>query len=280
VYETNEDGSYKLDENNEKIPKYYTYELVCETEGSAPNGRFGTLIPITFVDNLTHAQLTSVLIYGEDEEETEPYRSRIFSHIQQSPIDGNVAQYNEWLNEYPEGGIGKYNVTPCWNGKNTVKLSILNTKNKAASGELFKDVQNYFDPPTDTINDDTADSTYPQGRGMGNGKAPIGAIITVDTVTEIPLVINCQLKLKEGYTSPVGVQEAVESYLNSIALNKTTVGYMPISAEIYNAESVEDVVSLTITVDGEELDATATGSITLGENEIAVLDTENSVWGV
>lgn len=261
--------------------QYYEFELVCETAGTEPNGYLGDIVPITYIPNISHAKLTEVLIYGEDEEDTEAYRYRLLLHIKQPPINGNVWQYNEWLNEYH--GIGKFKTIPCWNGVNTVKLTILNSENKRASDELIQEVQRYFDPPTSPINDNLVDETYPQGRGMGNGQAPIGAIVTVDTVNEVPVVVNCKVVLKDGYTTPVGVEDAVNNYLKSIVLNKTNIAYMPISAEIYNAESVADVVSLTISVGGVVMDSKATpfiDSVTIGDSDIAVLDTENSVWGV
>ena len=173
----------------------YVFELVCETSGSEPNGYLGDLTPITFVSNLTQARLTSVLVYGEDEEETEAFRYRLQIHVKKPPVNGNVSQYDEWLSEYD--GVGKYRTIPCWNGVNTVKLLILNSENKSANNELITQVQNYFDPPTSTINDNVSDVTYPQGRGMGNGQAPIGAIVTVDTITEVPVVINCTLEEME-----------------------------------------------------------------------------------
>ena len=270
----------KLSDPTNENP-YYVFELVCETEGSAPNDCLGDLTPITFVENLSYSKLTAVITYGEDEEETEAYRYRLQIHAKKPPINGNIAQYEEWLNEYD--GIGKYKIKPCWNGINTVKLTILNSKNRKASDEFITEVQNYFDPPSATINDDSTSEEYPQGRGMGNGQALIGSIVTVDTVTEVPVVVNCQLKLKEGYSSPVGVQEAVEKYLDSIVLDKTSVGYMPMSAGIYNAESVEDVISLTITVNGTIMDTDTVpfiDSVNIGVDEIAVLDVENSVWSV
>lgn len=260
---------------------YYTFELVCETAGSEPNAYLGDLTPITFVSKLSHAKLTSVLIYGEDEEDTEAFRYRLQVHVKKPPVNGNVSQYDEWLSEYD--GVGKYRTLACWNGVNTVKLLILNSEDKAASEELITQVQNYFDPPTATINDDVTDSTYPQGRGMGNGQAPIGAIVTVDTITEIPVVINCKLVLNDNYTSATSAQKAVEEYLNDIVLNNTTIAYMPIAAVIYNDESVKDITSLTITVNGSVMDTSVTPfvpSVTIGDNEIAVLDTENSVWSV
>lgn len=261
--------------------QYYTFELICETSGSEPNDYLGDLTPITFVNNLSYAKLTSVLIYGEDEEDTEAFRYRLQVHVKNPPVNGNISQYEGLLAEYD--GIGKYRVVPCWNGCNTVKLLILNSEEKGASKELIGQVQEYFDPPTSPINDDLSDASYPQGRGMGNGQAPIGAIVTVDTITEIPVIINCKLALKDGYSSPVGVQEAIEEYFKSIVLSKTTISYMAISAEIYNVECVEDIVSLTISVNGTVMDVNTSPfvpSVTIADNEIAVLDTVNSVWSV
>lgn len=270
----------KLSDPTDDIP-YYIFELVCETEGSEPNGHFGTLTPITYISQLKYAELKSIIIPGEDEEDTEAYRYRLQVHIKNPPAGGNISQYNEWLDEYD--GIGKYRVIPCWNGVNTVKLMILNAENKQADDVFLEAVQEYFDPPTTTINDDSSDATYPQGRGMGNGVAPIGSIVTVDTVTEVPVKIVCNLKLKNGYTSPVGVVEAVQNYLESIALVKKSIAYMPIFVAIYNAECVEDIVSLSITVKGTVMDtdaATFVDSVAIEDNEIAVLDIVNSVWSV
>lgn len=260
---------------------YYTCELICETAGSEPNSYLGDLTPITYVGNISHAKLTSVLIYGEDEEDTEAFRYRLQTHVKKPPINGNVSQYDEWLSEY--GGIGKYRVIPCWNGVNTVKLLILNSENKAASEEFITQVQNYFDPPNSVIEDSTGDPTYPQGRGMGNGKAPIGSIVTVDTIHEVPVIINCVVTLNNGYASTITAQKAVEEYLNSISLNSNVIAYMPIAAVIYNDESVKDVVSLSISVNGTVMDTNLSrfvSSVTIGDDEIGVLDTVNSVWSV
>lgn len=256
---------------------YYVFKLVCETEGAEPNNYFGTLTPITFVgSNLSHAELISVIIPGEDEEETESYRYRLQTHLKNPPIDGNVNQYASWLDEFD--GIGKYKVVPCWNGLNTVKLIILDANNTKATDELITEVQNHFDPPTEEINDDVTSEEYPQGRGMGNGKAPIGAIVTVNTVTEADVVIDCTLTLKDGYTTIVGVSEAIEKYLKSIIFDKTNISYMALSAEIYKTECVSDVLNLSITVGGKTVPIA--GSITLGEDEIAVLNTELSTWTI
>lgn len=270
----------KLSDPTEDNP-YYTFELVCETAGSEPNSYLGDLTPVSFIANLSHSKLTSVLIYGEDEEDTEAYRYRILLHIKEPPINGNVWQYNEWLNEYD--GVGKYKTIPCWNGRNTVKLTILNSENKTASSELIKEVQNYFDPPAATIDDDTSNATYPQGRGMGNGQAPIGAIVTVNTCTEVPVSVFCELTLNEGYSSPLGVEDGVCAYLNSLILENNVVAYMPIFAAIYNAECVKDVKRLLVNVGGTVMDLNSNPfipSVELGDDDVAVFDAENSTWSV
>lgn len=263
-YKTNEDGSYKTDENGENIPISYVYAVICETAGSEPNAYLGDLTQITYVPNLTYAKLTSILTYGEDEEDTEAYRYRLQVHCNNAPIGGNVAQYNEWLDEYP--GIGHYKVTPLWNGANTVKLTILSPENTSASEELIKQVQNDFDPITSP--------------GMGDGLAPIGAVVTVDTCTEVNIVLDCQVRMKEGYTTADTVKKAVDEYIKSLVLTTDKIAYLPISAAIYNAEGVSEVVSLTVYVGsyGElTIDSLATNPhITLAENEIPMYDIDDT----
>ena len=278
--------------------QYYTFELVCETAGSEPNDYFdnhklpitnneGTvtgygldLTPITNISNLRHAKLVSIGPRGEDEEDTEVYRYRIQTSMKNPAIGGNVAQYKAWLDEYD--GVGSYKIVPCWNGVNTVKLIVLDTNNQPISDSKFlTDIQTAFDPPTGTISDNKAESSYPQGRGMGNGYAPIGSVVTVITPTAVPVKVTCQLAVKDGVNPQEDVKKAVDAYLKSIAFEKKSVDYMAISAEIYNVDGVEDINSLSITVKGTKMEIVNNQlipSVTLGDEEVAVLD-ENSVWG-
>lgn len=240
----------------------YFYRLRCETAGSEPNISIGNLTPISNVPTgLTLARITECLIMGEDEASDEYINEYYNSFVNNDYGDGNLAQYELWCQNYT--GIGNYRVLPLWNGVNTVKVSILAVDNTAAAEDLISEFQNYLDPPTATINDTTTDPTYPQGRGMGNGVAPIGAIVTVNTATEKPLTILCTGVLKEGYSEATGAEEAIVEYLSSIAYEKSAVSYMSIGAAILSAESVDSIVSLTI--NGETTD------ITLADNEIGVL---------
>ena len=45
-----------------------SHQVTCETPGAAANNYGGTLIPVEYVQGLTHAELVELLIPGEDEE--------------------------------------------------------------------------------------------------------------------------------------------------------------------------------------------------------------------
>ena len=46
-------------------------QVTCEQPGAAGNEYLGDVIPVEYVMGLTTAKLTRVLIYGEDDEDTE-----------------------------------------------------------------------------------------------------------------------------------------------------------------------------------------------------------------
>lgn len=257
--------NYIVIEPNISVPNtakpYYVSVVQCETMGEAPNPYRGTLTPISYIAGLNHAELTDVKTYGEYDEDTESLRERFFLWVNSFGNDGNVHFYASHLENLDD--VGKYKIEPLWNGANTVRLRILNSNNTAANADLIKEVQDHFDPNSE---------------GMGNGVAPIGAIVTVDTVSEVPVTINCSVKLNDGYSEAVGLEESVAQFFQELALEKYTVEYMPIYAIIYNNEAVDSIESLTVTVNGNDL--SSSDAVTLTEDQIPVLDTDGSVWSV
>lgn len=242
------------DETDDDGNTLYAYRMQCETTGSGPNGLTGNLTPIDYTNgDLTVAQLTECLIPGEDETPDEDIVDYYMNFVNDSIVDGNVKQYEEWCDEFP--GIGKSKIFPLWNGDNTVKVSILDAENNVASSTLIDDFQEYLDPNV---------------TGMGDGVAPIGAFVTVSTATPKTINVTCKVKLKEGYTDPSAINDTITAHFKDISYEKTVVSYMTLGAAILDAESVDFITNLT--VNG------GTADIPLGDEEIPVLGTTN--WTV
>lgn len=230
------------------------YYLQCESLGEIGNNGSGLLVPINYVQGLeTATLLPDVSIYGEEEEDTEALRQRYFDTLPSMTLDGNIAQYSKWCRTY--AGIGNFKIFPEWDGKNTVKVSILSSENTVASQLLIDSFQEYLDPKA------KADDEH--GEGLGMGKAPIGAVVTVSTATEVTIDVHALIAFRSGFTAPIGLEDELRDYINSLNYVKNIVSYVGISAIIQNNYSVD--VALEITVNGDK------ENVNLGEETIAKL---------
>ena len=233
---------------------YHAYRMVVETVGTEANSNKGDLMPITSSPaGLEYAKLVECLIEGEDYAPIEDIKNSYSSHVNGTKTDGNVAQYENWCATY--AGIGNYKIIPLWNGKNTVKVSILSVSNRRASEELIAEFQEYLDPNCE---------------GMGNGVAPIGAFVTVSTATEVPISVTANVILKEGFSDTSVIDKAISDYFAEIAYQKSVLSYMKLGAIIQDAEGVDFITNLVI--DGY------TEDISFGEEEIPTLGNTN--WTV
>ena len=176
------------------------YQVECEEAGGKGNQYFGDMIPIEYIDGLETAQLTELLIPGEDEEDTEDLRVRYFSSFETKPYGGNKKDYIEKTNAI--AGVGSTKVTPLWDGGGTVKLTILNSEFSKASSILIDTVQEIIDPTKD---------------GLGLGVTPIGHIVTVDTVEEITVNVSTTITFDDGY-SFVSLQSQIQSVIEEYLL--------------------------------------------------------------
>jgi len=170
----------------------FDYMMQCEAKGTEGNKHFGSLIPIDYIDGLTSAELTEVLIPGEDDEEVESLRSRYFQSFDTKPYGGNKQDYIQKTNAI--SGVGSTKVTPIWDGGGTVKLTILDSSFNKASNSLIDIVQTEVDPVVNS--------------GKGVGIAPIGHVVTVDTVDEVTINISTTITLDEGYSWGILSDEA------------------------------------------------------------------------
>lgn len=213
------------------------YKMQCETIGNIGNKNFGDLIPIDYIQGLESANLTELLIPGEDEEDTEVFRKRYFDSFESKAYGGNVDDYLNKTNAI--AGVGSTKVTPIWNGGGTVKLTILNSEFNKASSELIQSVQNIIDPTQD---------------GHGVGLAPIGHVVTVDTVEEIEVNVSTSITFDEGYSFDGQKQKIIDTiseYLLEIRkdwANQTNsiVRIAQVESRIMNIEGVIDISNTKI----------------------------------
>ncbi len=214
------------------------FKLECETPGSEGNQQFGTLIPIDYIEGLTSAKLTELLIPGEDEEDTESLRERYFNSLESQSFGGNIADYKEKTKQLP--GVGGVKVYPVWNGGGTVKLVIIDSTYNVPSSTLIDAVQTAVDPI--------------QNQGKGVGFAPIGHVVTVEGVSATTININTNITYQEGWTwadiEPY-VHKAIDDYFFELASsweneNNLIVRISQIETRILNIAGVVDIENTTI----------------------------------
>ena len=214
------------------------YRLECETAGEAGNESSGILVPVDYVDGLETATLTELLIPGEDEEETEAFRKRYFNSLNAQAFGGNVADYQEKVNSLQ--GVGGVNVYPVWNGGGTVKLVVITSQYTKPTQELLDFVKNEIDPEEQS--------------GTGVGLAPIGHVVTVAGVEEVPIDVAMQITFQEGYTWEDIQSEAgdrLEEYLLELRKawsdsKELVVRISQMETRILNLTGVLDVTRTTI----------------------------------
>lgn len=234
---------------------FYYYQLTAETPGTIGNEYTGPILPITSIPGLTSAEITDILIPGDDTETDDELRQRLITALNERPFGGNIASYRSYV--LGLDGVGAVQVYPTWNGGGTVKLSVLGADFLPASSELVENVQNAVDPPPN--------------QGLGLGMAPIGAQVTVVAPTELTVNVAATLTLASGYQ--IGqvqqpIEDAIEAYLLTVRqawatnTSSTSVVY---EANVYLARvtaaivGVEGVVNATnVTLNGGTADLTLT----------------------
>ena len=225
------------------------YELTCETAGEAGNNYTGTVIPIEYVDGLETCKIISILVPGEDEEDTEVFRQRYLDSLNAQAFGGNRIDYIEKVNAIP--GVGGVKVYRAWNsdlkpanmipptgtdtwinGLSDVPEAVktwLDTVYAAAKNNMFTVggtvklviINSTFTVPSETLVDQVQTAVDPlQNAGEGVGIAPIGHVVKVEGVNEETVDLSFALYYQRGWTwDDVSgyVTEAIEGYFKELA---------------------------------------------------------------
>ncbi|MCM3789416.1 baseplate J/gp47 family protein [Domibacillus indicus] len=128
---------------------------------------------------------------GRDRESDESLLQRWKNAAQLPRRSGNKLDYDAWAQEVI--GVGTVKPIPLWDGDGTVKLIIADIEGRPATAEMINAVQTYIDPYQD---------------GMGDGKAPVGAIVTVESSVDKLIDAAAKVVLMPGAT----MQQVIDSF--------------------------------------------------------------------
>ncbi len=240
----------------------YTYKAMCEETGTGPNNLTGELIAIDHVDALEKAEITEVLINGEEDESRDALYARYLASFTSESFGGNIAQYKQYINAI--AGIGGCKVQPVWNGAGTVKVVAISSEYGACSEYLVQQIQNAACPT----------------QGSGYGFAPIDHDVTVVSVDAVKVNVTAKLSYMSGYSWSSlkdTVTAKISEYLKSLATvwadgdpsTKTTVYVAKLQAAVLDVPGVVDITETQLNG--------ATGNLILNWDQIPVVGEVSTV---
>lgn len=180
-----------------------------------------TEIPIT-ITGITSVINDEPIEGGSNAETNDEYRERILQRVQNPPSSGNKSDYERWAKEVD--GVKGAKVIPLWDGPGTVKIIIYGDNGTAVDNKIIQNAKTHIDP-TD---------------GKGEGKAPIGATVTIVTVTNKVLNITIiGLETTTLENTKTNIENNIKKYLQGIKPGET-VKLKECEAIITKTEGVSD----------------------------------------
>ncbi len=249
-------NAYLKVESNCEVPvgtrftlKDYTYivteklgtnlsKVMCETLGTEANSVLGKLTPINYVEGLTEAVMTEVLIPARDDEDVDSLRARYIDSFGIKPYGGNKIDYLNMLEQVD--GVYSAKIIRGGNGPGTVVIIILDNELKSGSEELSSSVKEVLDP----LGFD----------GEGVGLAPVGHTVSVVNVNEVPIDIEIHVEsLYENENDTLqSINNSVSKYFDVLkkSWHKENIGLILrvsyLQHYILQDSNIIDVLSLSL----------------------------------
>lgn len=276
------------------------YQVQCETPGVVGNQQLGTMIPIDYIEGLETAELTEVLIPGEDEEDTEALRNRYFNSFKEKAFGGNVQDYLTKTNAIP--GVGCTKVTRVWNGDirpaemipSEAVTQWYESVKPTLSGEPAKWLETVFNAAKEKMlttggtvlltilgaDFGTASTALVQSviqeidpggyAGEGYGTAPIGHIVNVKSAEAKSVTVKTDLTFDKGYSwsnLQNSIDSAVSNYL--LELRKSWANEANLVVRISQIETRLLGIKGIVDIGGTKINGAAE-NLTLGKYEIPI----------
>ncbi|MGN1013845.1 MAG: baseplate J/gp47 family protein [Butyricicoccus sp.] len=223
-----------------------SYEVRCETAGVAGNQQIGTLLPVEYIEGLQTAELTEILIPGEEEEDVEAFRERYLTSFDSVAFGGNKADYmskvnaidgvggcrliREWENGFSPANFIPPDAAEDWiasleNVDETI-MTWLTAVHAAAKDMLFTVggtvkviiIASDYSAPSDLLVQSVQQAIDPvETAGEGDGTAPIGHVVHVIGVQDFPIDFSFDFVFARGYTFD-DVKESVVTVIDQYLL--------------------------------------------------------------
>lgn len=251
--------------DNTIIPK----DTLVQTEGGL---RYKTVHQVTIIDGQATADIVSVdignefnlpsriitempiqitgitdvinenpIIGGTEKESDYDLLNRLLLKVRTPATSGNIGHYKLWATEV--NGVGDAVVIPTWEGAGTVKVIVLDSNKHTPSQSIIEKVTENIE-----IN------------------RPVGAVVTVEGATEIPINISATLQLATGSTLEevkAQIQNGVKAYLETLAFKDPLVRYTRIANVLLDIPPIIDYSNLL--VNG------GTSNIEINQGSVAIL---------
>lgn len=226
---------YTLGDDTESAKEYRTIESVMIEEGgvsvrveAVESGVVGNSPALTVVAIQRGFEIDNVInpepiTGGVEAESDESLRDRILTRIALAPLSGARRDYERWTKEVD--GVGGVIVQPLWAGPQTVRVLITDSDNQIANDDLIRRVKEYLDPE--------------EYEGLGEGQAPIGAIVTVDTIELVAIKVEAPIYFDVG-ADPAMTLERAKNNINRYLLSGSIVLASEVGAVLSETDGVFD----------------------------------------
>ena len=256
------------------------------------------MIPIEYIEGLETAELTGVLIPGEDEEDTEALRKRYFDSFNEKAFGGNVQDYLTKTNSIP--GVGSTKVTRVWNSDISPASMIPSVKVKSwyestintLSGDAADWLRTVYTAAAEKklttggtvlltiLNSDygIASSTLletvqntidpPENAGDGYGLAPIGHVVSVKSADAVQVQVKTTLTFDSGYSwsnLQNSINTAISDYL--LELRKSWADTAFLVVRVSQIETRLLSIKGIVDIDNTRINGTAE-NLALGRYEV------------
>lgn len=236
-----------------------SYTAQVEETGSGANQLLGALTPIDYVEGLTTATVTEVLVLGEDDETRDSLYARYLASFTTESFSGNIAAYEQSINAFD--GVGGCKVYPVWNGAGTVKCVVISSEYGAISAYLVNQIQ---------------EAAVPTEGGTGYGFAPIDHTVTIESVEEVTVDVSTTITLSNGYSWDSvkdEVETAIGNYFRSLAQSWgdgeaddfIRIYISRLESAVLDVPGVIDIQGTTLNEVGQNLDLDSDQIPVLGE---------------